>query len=262
MRRGLVLTRAQAQQLVEGGRVTVDGAPANKPATLVAATTAIAVTSSGDQWASRGGYKLSGALATLGVPVNGRSCLDAGASTGGFTDVLLQAGADRVVAVDVGYGQLAWRLRQDPRVVVLDRRNVRTLRPGDLPPPAPGLVVADLSFISLRLVLPALRACAELGADHLLLVKPQFEAGPDLVGRGGVVRDPEVWRSALAGVVETAADLGLGLVAAAVSELPGPAGNVEFFVHLTQAGPPPAGDERAEILDRAVASGRRLASGA
>lgn len=257
VRRGLVETRAQAHQLVEAGRVSIDGAPASKPATLVAVTSAIALTATGNQWASRGGHKLAGALDTLGVNVAGRLSLDAGASTGGFTDVLLQAGAARVVAVDVGYGQLAWRLRQDPRVVVRDRCNVRSMRAEDLPLPPPELVVADLSFISLRLVLPALRACAEPAADHLLLVKPQFEAGPDLVGRGGVVRDPEVWRAALAGVVETAVGLGLGLVGAVVSELPGPAGNVEFFVQLAHGGM-----GGPDILDGAVDAGRRLASGA
>jgi len=260
VRRGLASTRAQAQQLVEAGRVSVDGVPAGKPATLVAVTAAISLGTSGERWASRGGHKLSGALETLRVPVRGRSCLDAGASTGGFTDVLLRAGAARVVAVDVGYGQLAWRLRQDPRVVVRDRCNARNLHPEDLPPPPPALVVADLSFISLRLVLPALRACAEATADHLLLVKPQFEAGPDRVGRGGVVRDPEVWRAALTGVVDTAVDLGLGLVGATPSQLPGPAGNIEFFVHLTQADAGSGGEPATELLDRAVAAGRDLAS--
>lgn len=233
--------------------MTVGGAPAGKPATLVAPSQALVVRGEARQWASRGGHKLAGALEAFAISPSGRHCLDAGASTGGFTDVLLKGGAARVLAVDVGYGQLDWRLRSDPRVVVMERTNVRHLGPGDLSPPSPSLVVADLSFISLRLVLPALAAVAAPEADFVLLVKPQFEAGPERVGKGGVVRDPEVWRHALVQVVAAAAEAGLGLAGATVSPLPGPAGNVEFFLHL-HAGASP---DQA-VLDTAMEQGLAL----
>ncbi|MDQ5874762.1 MAG: TlyA family RNA methyltransferase, partial [Actinomycetota bacterium] len=169
--------------------------------------------------------------ARFDVEVGGRVWLDAGASTGGFTDRLLRGGAARVIAVDVGYGQLDWRLRNDTRVTVLERINARHLRASDLPLPPNG-VVADLSFISLTLVLPALAAVADPGADYVLLIKPQFEVGKKVVPRGGVVRDPDLWRAALDKVVASAGGLGLGAVGAAVATPPGPAGNREFFVHL------------------------------
>ncbi len=258
VRRGLAGSRAEAQRRIGDGRVTVNGAPAGKPASLVAPGDDIVVASGAASWASRGGAKLDGALDTLAVSVSGRHCLDAGAAHGGFTDVLLSRGAARVVAVDVGYGQLDWRLRSDPRVDVRERTNVRHLRPGDLPPPPPGLVVADLSFISLRLVLPALRAVAAADADHVLLVKPQFEAGRAAVGKGGVVRDPRVWAAALRSVAEAAAAVGLGAAGACPSPLPGPAGNVEFFWHL-RAG---ATGDTAALAAAAVAAGRSLAPGA
>ena len=195
---------------------------------------------------SRGGAKLDGALQDLDVTVRDRSWLDAGASTGGFTDRLLQGGAARVIAVDVGYGQLDWKLRNDPRVVVLERTNVRNLTGGDLPF-APEGVVADLSFISLTVVLPALVGVAAGDADLVLLVKPQFEVGKGKVGKGGVVRDAGLWKEALLRVVDAAAAEGLGLAGATPSRHPGPAGNREFFVHL-RAGA--AGS--AELIDRAV----------
>jgi 23S rRNA (cytidine1920-2'-O)/16S rRNA (cytidine1409-2'-O)-methyltransferase len=215
--------------------VTVSGAPTLKPARLVSPDEPIAVAAQA-RYASRAGEKLAAVLPRFEVDPAGRFCLDAGASTGGFTDVLLRRGAARVVAVDVGYGQLLWRLRSDPRVLVLDRTNVRHLQPADVPPPPPDLVVADLSFISLTAVIPALQGVAADGADHVLLVKPQFEAGPQHVGKGGVVRDPDVWAATVRAVVQRAADLGLGLVAVAPSPLPGPAGNLEFFVHLRAGG--------------------------
>jgi 23S rRNA (cytidine1920-2'-O)/16S rRNA (cytidine1409-2'-O)-methyltransferase len=176
--------------------------------------------------------------------VAGRRCLDAGASTGGFTDVLLGAGAAEVVAVDVGYGQLAWSLRNDPRVTVLDRVNVRGLRPEQVAP-APGVVTADLSFISLTLVLPALVACAAPDADFVLMVKPQFEVGKGNVGAGGVVRDPALRQSAVAGVAAAAAGLGLGVAGVTPSPLPGPSGNVEYFLWLRRGAP--ALDEAALV---------------
>ncbi len=253
VRRGLAPSRTQAQALIESGAVTVGGAPALKPATLVAGDEAVDVKTA-RRWASRGGDKLEGALADLSVEVEGRDALDAGASTGGFTDVLLAHGANRVIAVDVGYGQIDWRLRTDERVEVMERTNVRRLEPGDLPPPPPTLVVADLSFISLVLVLPALVRVADPAADHVLLVKPQFEAGRDEVGKSGVVRDPSIWRATLLRVTDAAEDLGLGLVDATISPLKGPAGNTEFFVHLAAGG----GAHREHVIDAVVS----LASGA
>jgi 23S rRNA (cytidine1920-2'-O)/16S rRNA (cytidine1409-2'-O)-methyltransferase len=214
----------------------VGGAPAAKAASQVAVDDMIALAPAPSRWVSRGGYKLEAAVDAFALAVDGRVCLDAGASTGGFTDVLLAHGAARVVAVDVGYGQLDWRLRNDERVVVLERTNVRHLVAADLPSPPPELVVADLSFISLTLVLPALVRVAAPAADLVPLVKPQFEVGRDAVGRGGVVRDPAAWRSALRRVVAAAVDQGLGLVGACASPLPGPAGNVEFFLHLRRDG--------------------------
>jgi 23S rRNA (cytidine1920-2'-O)/16S rRNA (cytidine1409-2'-O)-methyltransferase len=182
--------------------------------------------------------------------VAGRNCLDAGASTGGFTDVLLRAGAAHVVAADVGYGQLAWSLQSDPRVTVLDRINVRNLQPGQVDP-APEVVTADLSFISLGQVLPALAGCATRDADFLLLVKPQFEVGRGKVGSGGVVRDPELRAGAVAAVARAAWDLGLGVQGVTASQLPGPSGNVEYFLWLRRGAPPLGEDD----LRAAVAEG-------
>ncbi len=238
--------------------MTVDGAPALKAAAQVATGSAVVVADDRPLWASRGGHKLEGALDDLQLSPAGRHCLDAGASTGGFTDVLLQRGAARVVAVDVGYGQLLWRLRNDPRVVVLDRTNVRHLTPADVPAPPPDLIVADLSFISLRLVLPALAAVAAPEADLLLLVKPQFEVGPESIGKGGVVRDPEAWRRALEGVLDAAAEQGLHAAGGTVSRLPGPAGNIEFFLHL-RADADPAG--RGAAVASALAAAEEVSRG-
>lgn len=240
MRRGLTPSRAQARELIDEGRVTVDGAPADKAARLVAPHEAVTVQQGTPRWASRGAAKLLGALAAFpAVDPAGRTCVDAGASTGGFTDVLLQSGATAVCAVDVGYGQLAWRLRNDPRVRVMERCNVRHLSAAHLPDDLPGpvsLVVADLSFISLRLVLPALARISAADPDHLLLVKPQFEVGRDQVGKGGVVRDPASWKRALREVAESAAEHGLHPAGACVSPERGPAGNVEFFWWLRVDG--------------------------
>jgi len=237
---------------VAAGLVAVAGQRAAKPATQVARDTPITVTESGEpEYVSRGGHKLAGALAAVvpaGLVVEGRSCLDAGASTGGFTDVLLRAGAAHVVAADVGYGQLAWSLRTDPRVTVMDRVNVRTL---DRVSPVPGLVVADLSFISLTLVLPALVACAAPNADFVLLVKPQFEVGKGRVGAGGVVRETTDRSAAVHRVITAAGQLGLGVEGVTASPLPGPAGNVEYFVWLRRGAPPLDEDE----LQRAIEEG-------
>jgi 23S rRNA (cytidine1920-2'-O)/16S rRNA (cytidine1409-2'-O)-methyltransferase len=252
VRRGLARSRDQAAELIAAGRVAVGGQVAAKPASQVAVDAAITVeqASDGPEYVSRGGHKLAGALAAFGgIVVAGRRCLDAGASTGGFTDVLLRAGAAHVVAVDVGYGQLAWALQTDERVTVLDRVNVRTLTPEQVAPP-PDLVVADLSFISLTLVLPALAACAAPDADFLLMVKPQFEVGRELAG-SGVVRDPELRAGAVSAVAAAAGKLGLGVAGVTASPLPGPSGNVEYFLWLRRGAPPP--DESA--VRQAIAAG-------
>ena len=261
VRRGLARSRDQAAGLISAGRVAVGGQVAAKPATQVSRDAAVTVApdrhgQEAPEYVSRGGHKLAGALAAFaelsapGVPVAGRRCLDAGASTGGFTDVLLRAGAGHVVAADVGYGQLAWSLRTDPRVTVLDRVNVRSLEPAQVAPP-PSLVVADLSFISLALVLPALASCAAPDADFVLMVKPQFEVGKDRVGSGGVVRDPEARADAVRGVAAEAARLGMGVRGVTASPLPGPAGNVEYFLWLRRGCPPLDEDD----LRRAIAEG-------
>jgi 23S rRNA (cytidine1920-2'-O)/16S rRNA (cytidine1409-2'-O)-methyltransferase len=231
VRRGLSPSRAQARRAIEDGKVLVRGLPAARAATLVSPDDPIVIEPLEAGFVSRGGHKLDHALDRLDVTVAGRRWLDAGASTGGFTDRLLKGGASAVAAVDVGYGQLDWALRTDDRVVVIERTNVRHLASGDLPW-APDGVVADLSFISLELVLPSLVSVASPEADYVLLVKPQFEVGKESVGKGGVVRDPALWHAALQRVVGTGRGLELGLAGAAPSEPPGPAGNREFFVHM------------------------------
>lgn len=262
VRRGLARSREQAVQLIEAGRVSVGGQRAGKPATQVDTASAIVVAESpdGPEYVSRGAHKLIGALDTFtGLRVEGRRCLDAGASTGGFTDVLLRRGAAHVLAVDVGYGQLAWSLRNDPRVTVMERVNVRDLTPGMVAAAGepPTLVVGDLSFISLRLVLPALAVVAADRADFVLLVKPQFEVGKDLVGAGGVVRDPELRAGAVTGAARRALELGLTVRGVTASPLPGPSGNVEYLLWLGKGeGEPPVADLDEEIR-RAVAEGPR-----
>jgi 23S rRNA (cytidine1920-2'-O)/16S rRNA (cytidine1409-2'-O)-methyltransferase len=231
VRRGHAESREEARRLIEAGGVSVNGIPAGRPATLIDPEAPIELSKGTRAFVSRGGEKLAGVLDRFEVKVEGRRWLDAGASTGGFTDALLKRGASEVAAVDVGYGQLHWSLRTDPRVRVLDRVNVRYLEPGQLSWQADG-VAADLSFISLTLVMPALVLVARTDADFVLLVKPQFEAGRGAVGKGGVVRDPSAWRAAIEKVVGRGEELGLGLVDAAPSPLVGPAGNREFFVHL------------------------------
>ena len=246
-RRGLVSSRSSARRAIEAGRVRVAGLPVTKVDALVSPDAAVDLAGPPSPYVSRGGEKLAGALERFDVTVAGRDWLDAGASTGGFTDCLLQHGATRVIAVDVGYGQLDWSLRNDERVVVLERTNARSLLPDALPFRAGG-VTADLAFISLSAVLPALRSCASDDADFLLLVKPQFEAGREAVGRGGVVRDPAHHRLALGRAVAAGEREGLRLRGAMPSPLRGPAGNVEFFVHLGRDG-----DGGEELLDAAVA---------
>jgi 23S rRNA (cytidine1920-2'-O)/16S rRNA (cytidine1409-2'-O)-methyltransferase len=214
---------------------------ATKPATGVGADAPILVDTSETTdpgYASRGAYKLLGALDAFGeLRVEGRRCLDAGASTGGFTDVLLRRGAAAVIAVDVGYGQLVWALQTDERVTVMDRTNVRTLTLESIGEPV-DLVVGDLSFISLRLVLPALLAVVRADGDLVLMVKPQFEVGKERLGRGGVVRDPELRADAVRGVAAGAAALGWGVQGVAASPLPGPSGNVEYFLWIRRTASP------------------------
>ncbi|HEY7875690.1 MAG TPA: TlyA family RNA methyltransferase [Actinomycetota bacterium] len=246
VRRGLATSRSAARRAIEEGAVVVGGLPAPRPATLVSADTPIQLrTTPATRFVSRGGTKLDGALDRLEVGVAGRGWLDAGASTGGFTDCLLQRGARGVIAVDVGYGQFDWRLRNDERVAVLERTNVRSLDPEALPWEPDG-VVADLSFISLTLVLPALTLAAPSPeADFVVLVKPQFEAGRDALERGGVVRDPAAWSAALERVAAAAKDTGLGVAGAVPSSLVGPAGNHEFFLHLRRGASAELALERA-----------------
>lgn len=238
VRRGLARSRTQAAQLIIDGHVTLDGTVVVKPARQVDPAQAIEViTPQGEDYVSRGAYKLAGALDALterGIAprVKGRRCLDAGASTGGFTDVLLRRGARQVVAADVGYGQLAWSLQSDERVLVKDRTNVRTLTLEETDGPVQ-LVVGDLSFISLTLVLPALIAVCEPGAQLLLMVKPQFEVGKERLGHGGVVRDPQLHVETVLDVAQAAIAQGLSVHGVTASPLPGPAGNVEYFVLMS-----------------------------
>ena len=252
VRRGLARSREHARELVDAGKVRVGGIVATKPATGVAPSASVVVAADDrPDYVSRGAVKLAGALAALAGPeVEGRRCLDAGASTGGFTDVLLRAGAREVVAVDVGYGQLAWRLRSDERVHVHERTNVRDLSP-ELIGGSVDLSVADLSFISLTLVLPAIAGCTRPDGDLLLMVKPQFEVGRESVGSGGVVRSPELRAAAVRTVADAAWALGLGVRGVVASSLPGPSGNVEYFLWLNRAA---AAVDAAQI-ERAVEAG-------
>ncbi|QRY64376.1 TlyA family RNA methyltransferase [Gordonia sp. PDNC005] len=271
VRRGLARSREQARELIDAGKVKVNGTVASKAATNVARDTPVLVTEPDtDDWASRGAHKLLGALEAFeprGVSVAGRRCLDAGASTGGFTDVLLRRGAREVEAVDVGYGQLVWKLQTDERVHVHDRTNVRTITADSIGGEV-DLIVGDLSFISLRLVLPALAACLAVGGDALPMVKPQFEVGKERVGSGGVVRDPALRAEVVADVARTARTLGLTTLGVVASPLPGPSGNVEYFLWLrktdtakTSTGPadtvevPPIDDDVWQMIVQAVADG-------
>lgn len=233
VRDGLARSRRHATELIAAGRVTVDGRPVLRASAPWSSGQVLGVAddAADDGYASRGAYKLVGALDAFGVDPAGRVCLDAGASTGGFTDVLLRRGAARVFAVDVGHGQLVDRLRSDPRVVVHEGMNVRELVAGQFAP-APELVVADLSFISLTLVLPAFATVVAPGGELVLMVKPQFEVGRERLGSGGVVRSRQLRMESVLAVGRRAQELGLGVVDVAASPLPGPSGNVEFFLRL------------------------------
>ena len=230
--------------------------PAAKPATAIAVSASLVVEGADERgWVSRGAHKLMGALDAFGLAVDSRRCLDAGASTGGFTEVLLDRAAREVVAVDVGYGQLAWSLRNDPRVTVMERTNVRELTADAIGGPV-DLVVADLSFISLATVLPALTSCASVDADIVPMVKPQFEVGKDRVGAGGVVSDPRLRADAVLAVAGRAADLNWHTVAVTASPLPGPSGNVEYFLWLrSRTDSPLQGESLEQAVLTAVAEG-------
>lgn len=260
VRRGLVGSRTEAQEAIAAGLVTVDGAPALKAASQVHGGQSLAVAAPPRRFVSRGGEKLDHALDAFAVDVAGRHAIDAGMSTGGFTDCLLQRGAAHVVGYDVGYGQVHERLRTDPRVTVCERTNIRDVTADDVPPPPRDLVVCDVSFIPLKLVLPVLRSLLVDEGEAVVLVKPQFEAEREEVGRGGVVRDPDVWERVLLEVLAEAARLGWGRVAATASPLLGPAGNVEFLAHLA-VGADPGRDELAAVARAAVAEGRARAAG-
>ncbi len=254
VRRGLAGSRTEAQEAVRAGHVTVRGAPATKSTTLVGTDEALVVEGPARPFVSRGGEKLAAALDAFAIDPTGRECLDAGASTGGFTDCLLQRGARHVVALDVGYGQLAWEIRTDPRVTVMDKTNVRELSPDALPY-RPALVTADLSFISLRSVVDALLDVSGSLADLVLLIKPQFEAGRKQVEHGGVVRDPAVWRRTIVEVSDAIRTAGGATVGVIVSPVKGPAGNVEFLLHAMAAG-----DSRPLDIDGAIEAAEELAT--
>ena len=261
VRRKIARSREAAVDMIKAGRVEVGGFVASKPATAVTGDVSIRVSGleEDENWASRGAHKLLGALEAFepqGLDLKGRKVLDAGASTGGFTDVCLRRDVDTVYAVDVGYGQLIWRLQDDPRVVVLDRTNVRTLTPEILGGTA-DVMVGDLSFISLKLVLPAIVSCLDEGADLLPMVKPQFEVGKERLGSGGVVRSDALRQEVVQEVAEYARTLDLSFRAAVASPLPGPSGNLEFFLWLVKdGGASDIGDEAmAAAIAKAVEEG-------
>ena len=230
--RGLAASRERAQVMVRAGLVRVGGTMTERPDQMVTADQAIELTGARD-YVSRGGEKLAAALDAFAIDPRGRHCLDVGASTGGFTDVLLQRSAERVIAVDVGYGQLAWRLRQDPRVIVLERVNIRRL---DQLPTSADLAVIDVSFISLRLVLPRVRDLLSPPGDVIALVKPQFEVGKGAVGKGGVVRDPAQHQQVLDAISDFARELGYLVAGQMPSPIQGAKGNREFLLHLRRNG--------------------------
>jgi 23S rRNA (cytidine1920-2'-O)/16S rRNA (cytidine1409-2'-O)-methyltransferase len=241
--RGLAETRERAQALILAGDVSVNGRPVNKAGAPVDQAAELAVRAP-LPYVSRGGYKLAGALDEFGGSVEGKVCADIGASTGGFTDVLLQRGAARVYAIDVGYGQLAWKLRQDPRVIVMDRVNARYLE--SLPEPL-DLVVIDVSFISLELILRVAQRLLKPTGEIVALIKPQFEAGRERVGRGGIVREVETHRLVLEKIARVSEGLGLRVLGLARSSIQGTEGNVEFLIHLTPDASQPGMDVEAAI---------------
>lgn len=235
--RGLAASRERARALILAGSVRVNGQPAVKAGTAVPVDAEVSVATPDHPYVSRGGLKLAHALDTFAIPVADRTALDIGASTGGFTDVLLQRGAARVVALDVGHGQLDWKIRNDPRVEVIERKNARSLTIADLPPGLTPfqIVTIDVSFISLRLILPTVPPLVEVGADIIALVKPQFEAGRAEVGKGGIVRDPSVHARVVEEVVAAADALGLRRAGTTESPIAGMEGNREYLIHLQKS---------------------------
>ena len=252
VRRGLVGSREEAQRVIELRRVQVDGAPVAKASTLIRTDQHLVVGGPPPQFVSRGGEKLRGALDRFGVDPTGTVALDAGISTGGFTDCLLQAGATRVIGFDVGYGQLAERLRRDPRVELHERTNVRHLTVEDVGGGPVDLLVADLSFISLTTVLPVLLPLLRPDGSAVLLVKPQFEVGRARVGRGGIVRDPDAWRDALTAVATTLGRLERPVVGVMPSPIRGSEGNVEFLVLVAPDDGGACTRDPAELIDGAI----------
>jgi 23S rRNA (cytidine1920-2'-O)/16S rRNA (cytidine1409-2'-O)-methyltransferase len=251
--RGLAPTRAKAQALVLAGRVTVDGRPAGKAGVLVPEDSRIEI-AAGPSYVSRAGPKLAGAIRAFGIDPRGLDALDVGASTGGFTDALLEAGARHVVALDVGRGQLDWRLRNDPRVTVLDGVNARYLEPATLPF-RPSLAVVDVSFISLERVLPPVVSCLDPGGELLSLVKPQFEVGRGKVGPGGIVRDPALHRAVLSRLCSFVSERGWTLRGIVRSSVVGARGNVEFFLHVSPASTGPPHLDLEDAIARALSGG-------
>ncbi|GGA39642.1 TlyA family rRNA (cytidine-2'-O)-methyltransferase [Kroppenstedtia guangzhouensis] len=235
--KGYFPTRQQAQRAVMAGLVRVNGERADKPGTRIPPGVEVEVAGPEHPYVSRGGIKLEQALKVFRLDLGGRVVLDVGASTGGFTDCALQNGAAKVYAVDVGYGQLAWKLRQDPRVVVMERTNFRHMKPADLPGEMADIATVDVSFISLSLILPPLTALLKAPADVVALVKPQFEAGREQVGRKGIVRDPGIHRKVLARFAETATTEGFSLRGLAPSPITGSGGNIEFLSWLRRSSP-------------------------
>lgn len=254
VRRGLARSRDDAAHLINDGLVTVGGQRAKKPASQVSTDVAIVVRKeAGHRWVSRGAHKLISALDVFepeGLTVRDKRCLDAGASTGGFTEVLLHRGAREVLAVDVGYGQLAWSLQSDERVTVFDRTNIRHVDITTIGSPV-DLVVSDLSFISLTLVMAPLSKLVADGGDMVMMIKPQFEVGKEALGKNGVVRDPDLHSQSIADVCDAAWSQGWGVRGLAPSMLPGPAGNVEYFCWLRQD----ASAVQSEAIDEAIARG-------
>lgn len=256
VQQGLAETRTKAQALIMSGQVYVNNQKADKPGASFAPDVELSLRGNACPYVSRGGLKLEKALKDFGLNPAGYVCSDSGASTGGFTDCLLQHGAAKVFAIDVGYGQLAWSLRSDPRVVTMERTNIRYVTPEDLAEPL-DLSVVDVSFISLRLVLPAIRALLKPTGQVLCLIKPQFEAGKEKVGKKGVVRDPEVHRQVLDGFLELARQLELSVLGLTFSPVKGPEGNIEFLAHLTRGPGEPIGPDTAAV----VAAAHRLLGG-
>ncbi len=247
---GYADTRTKAQAIIMSGLVYVDGRKADKPGTSYEETAALEVRSGGCPYVSRGGLKLEKALRDFGVSPEGYVCSDSGASTGGFTDCLLQQGARKVFAIDVGYGQLDWKIRSDPRVVVMERTNVRYVTPEQLGEPL-DLSVIDVSFISLKIVLPVIKTFLKPAGQVLCLIKPQFEAGKDKVGKKGVVREPETHKEVLDNFIALTKELNFTVLGLTFSPVKGPEGNIEFLAHLTLADTPAIQPDTGEVVRQA-----------